>query len=287
MPNKPKLTVYGDSYATYNGSLVTDGVVPGDIDTSKLNKGTLADEVEFNAFEDTINSYVLARLGFPVVRVELTPFQIKSCIDEATTQLSYHAPLWARQFLTFEAVAGVNLYELPQHVLDNLDYVVYKKTLLSIQSQAGTLEFDFFIKYFQDNFLSNNFSIGDFYLMQSHLEQMRKVLSQEGSWEVINNKYLQLYPTPVVTPQNVLVEYRAIDSNTIHPSYRSWIQKYTLALAKGVLGEVRSKYASIPGPGGGAALNGAALLQQSEKDKAALEEYLRLEIEEPPGFTTF
>ena len=171
--------------------------------------------------------------------------------------------------------------------MDNLDYVVYKKTLLSIQSQAGTLEFDFFIKYFQDNFLSNNFSIGDFYLMQSHLEQMRKVLSQEGSWEVINNKYLQVYPTPVVTPQNVLVEYRAIDSNTIHPSYRSWIQKYTLALAKGVLGEVRSKYASIPGPGGGAALNGAALLQQSDRDRVALEEQLRLEIEEPPGITTF
>ena len=287
MPYKPKLTGYGDSFATYGGTNITDGVVPGDIDTSKLNRGTLADEVEFNAFEETVNSYVLSRLGFPVVRVELTPFQIKSCIDEATTQLSYHAPLWTRQFASFEASAGINLYELPQHILDNLDYVVYKKTLLSIQSQAGTLEFDFFIKYFQDNFLFNNFAIGDFYLLQSHLEQLRKVLGQEGSWEVINNKYLQVYPTPVITPQYVIVEYRAIDSNTIHPAYRVWIQKYTLAIAKGILGEVRGKYASIPGPGGGAGLNGAALIQQSEKERIALEEQLRLEIEEPPGFTTF
>ena len=287
MPYKPRLSVYGDSGASYEGRNITDGKALGDIDTSKLNRGTLADEVEFNNFEETINAYVLARLGFPVVRVELTPFQIKSCIDEATTQLSYHAPLWTRQFATFEASAGINLYELPQHVIDNLDYVVYKKTLLSIQSQAGTLEFDFFIKYFQDNFLFNNFAIGDFYLLQSHLEQIRKVLGQEGSWEVINNKYLQVYPTPVVTPQQVLVEYRAIDSNTIHPAYRNWIQKYTLALAKGILGEVRGKYASIPGPGGGASLNGAALIQQSEKDRMALEEQLRLEIEEPPGFTTF
>ena len=283
----PRLTGYGDSFANYGGRNITDGVVPGDIDTSKLNRGTLADEVEFNTFEETVNSYVLSRLGFPVVRIELTPFQIKSCIDEATTQLSYHAPLWTRQFASFEASAGKNLYELPQHILDNLDYVVYKKTLLSIQSQAGTLEFDFFIKYFQDNFLFNNFAIGDFYLLQSHLEQLRKVLGQEGSWEVINNKYLQLYPTPVTTPQQVIVEYRAIDSNTIHPAYRVWIQKYTLAIARGILGEVRGKYASIPGPGGGAGLNGSALIQQSEKEKTALEEQLRLEIEEPPGFTTF
>jgi uncharacterized protein YdhG (YjbR/CyaY superfamily) len=287
MPSKPQLTVYGDSGATYGGKKITDGAVPGDIDTSKLNKGTLADTVEFNNFEESVRDYVLARLGFPVIRVELTPFQIKSSIDEATTLMSYHAPMWTKQFATFEASAGVNMYELPQHIMDNVQYVVYKKTLLSIQSQAGTLEFDFFIKYFQDNFLFNSFAIGDFYLLQSHLEQIRKVLGQEGSWDIVNGRYLQLYPVPVVTPQPVLVEYRALDSDTIHPAYRNWIQKYTLAVAKGILGEIRSKYASIPGPGGGASLNGAALLQQSQQEKKDLEEQLRTEIEEPPVFTAF
>mgnify|MGYP007063422706 CR=1 FL=1 len=286
-PTKPQLTIYGDSLATYGGKQITDGTIPGDIDTTQLNKGTLADIVEFNNFEETVRDYILARLGFPVVRVELTPFQIKSCIDEATTALAYHAPLWTKQFATFEASAGQNLYELPPHVVDNISYVVYKKTLLSIQSQAGTLEFDFFIKYFQDNFLFNSFAIGDFYLLQSHMEQIRKVLGQEGSWEVINNKYLQLYPTPVMTPQEVMVEYRALSSDTIHPAYRNWIQKYSLAIAKGLLGQIRSKYASIPGPGGGASLNGTALIQQSETEKKELEEKLIQEFEEPPVFTAY
>jgi hypothetical protein len=115
---------------------------------------------------------------------------------------------------------------------------------------------------------------------------MRKILSQEGSWEVINNRYLQIHPRPVKT-QEVILEYRAIDSDTIHPAYRNWIQKYALAIAKGILGEIRSKYAMLPSPGGGAQLNGQVLKQESVQEMEKLEEQLILEIEEPPVFTTF
>ena len=185
-----------------------------------------------------------------------------------------------------KVTAGTNIYELPQHILNNLEYVVYKKSLLSIQAQAGTLEFDFFIKYFQDNFLFNDFAVGDFLLLQQHLEQIRKVLGQEGTWDVINNKYLQLYPVPQAA-DDLILEYRAIDSDTIHPAYRNWIHKYALAISKGILGEIRGKYATLPSPGGGATLNGASLIQQSTEEKKQLEESLFVEMEEPPAFTMF
>ena len=63
----------------------------------------------------------------------------------------------------------------PRFVMNNMQYVVYKKSLLSVAQQQGTLEFDFFIKYFQDNFLFKDFQITDFLLMTMHLEQMRKI----------------------------------------------------------------------------------------------------------------
>jgi len=286
-PMRPRVTSYGDSFGTFKGHLLTDQVSTGDIDQDKLNKNTLVDGVEFNSFETTIKDYILSRLGHPVVRVELAPLQLKIATDEATTKLSYHAPVWTKQFATFEASASCNLYEIPSFILNNLTYVVYKKTLLSIQSQAGTLEFDFFIKYFQDNHLFGGFQVGEFYLLQSHLEMMRKVLSQEGSFDIINNKYLQLSPKPVQTTQDVILEYRAVDSNTIHPAYRNWIQKYALAVAKGILGEIRSKYTMLPSPGGGAQLNGAALKQESAQEMQQLEEQLIQEIEDPPVFTMF
>jgi len=280
-------TGYGNSLAEYVGPFVTAGIQKGDIDLEKLNTTTLDEGIEFTRFDETIKDFVMARLGHPVVRVELTPYQIKTSIDEAVSKLNFHAPMWTVQMLAFDASAGVNIYKMPTWVVHNLEYVVYKKTLLSIQSQAGTLEFDFFIKYFQDNFLFQNFGVGDFFMLQTHLEQIRKVLGQEGTWNIINGQYLQLYPKPVVTPQEVIVVYRGLDSNTIHPAYRNWIQRYALAVSKGILGEIRGKYTSLPAPAGGAQLNGPELKQESAAEKQQLMEELLLEIEEPPVFTTW
>jgi len=284
----PLLMGYGDTFGTYGGRyLGNTDIYSTAIDSSKLNTMTFADPVELTIFEETIRDFVLARLGHPVVRVELTDYQLKTAIDEAITNLDYHAPMWTTQVASFQCSAGVGAYVLPMHIAYNLSYVVYKKSLLSLQSMAGTLEFDFFIKYFQDNFLFSNFSVSDFYLLQTHLEMMRKVLSQEGAWDLINGNVLQLYPTPVLSSQIVILVYRALDAATLHPYYKNWIQRYALAASMGILGEIRGKYATLPSPGGGAQLNGQALIQQSVQDKEKLKEELLFEIEEPPVFTTF
>jgi hypothetical protein len=284
----PRLLGYGDTFGTYAGRNLGDtDIYSTAVDTSKLNTGVLAEGVELNQFEQTIKDFILARLGYPVVRVELTDFQIKSAIDESITHLDYHAPFWCTQMAAFETSAGINAYMLPLHIAHGLSYCAYKKSLLSIQNMAGTLEFDFFIKYFQDNFLFSNFSVSDFYLLQTHLEMVRKILSQEGSWDIINGNILQLYPTPTLTGETVVLVYRGLDTATMHPYYKNWIQRYALAVSKGILGEVRGKYSSLPSPGGGASLNGAALSQQSEQEKEKLKEELLSEIEEPPTFTLF
>jgi len=49
-----------------------------------------------------------------------------------------------------------------------------------------------------------------------------------------------------------------------------WIYKYTLAIAKEMLGLVRSKYSTVPIPGETVTLNGADLMTQGREDKLAL-----------------
>ncbi len=282
---KPKIRSYGDTGATYGGQQISDSIPRGEIDHTNLNNNTLQNVQEFGPFEQTIRDYVLARLGHPVVRVELTPFQLKTCIDEAVTKLEYHAPFWTRNFATLEASAHVGIYELPDHIAQNLSYVVYKKSLLATNFPTESFESDAFISFFagyQRHFYAN---MGEFYLLQQHLESMRKILSNDGSWDVVNGNMLQLYPTPG-TDQPVILEYRALDSNTLHPAYRNWIQKYALALGKLTLGEIRSKYKSLPSPGGGAILNGTELKQEGLAERDKLEEVLR-GLEEPPVFTMF
>jgi hypothetical protein len=61
----------------------------------------------------------------------------------------------------------------------------------------------------------------------------------------------------------------------INPAGRQWIFKYTLALAKEVLGNIRSKYSTVPIPGSEVTLNGADLVSQAQTEKEALITQLR------------
>jgi hypothetical protein len=256
-----------------------------EIDLENLNRTKISDVVEFSETEEQIRSYVLASLGHPVIRVELNDHQLKLCMDEALTEMEYHAPQLTKQIVAFRTTGNYNLYQIPRYILRNLTYVTFKKTLLSIQSQAGTLEFDFFIKYFQDNYLFDNFSIGDYYLLQSTLETTRRVLGQDGGWDIIDGQYLQLYPVPSVNDVAIL-EYRGLNAEVLTPKMRNWVQKYSTACAKEILGQVRGKFAIVPGPGGGTQLNGQALISQAQQEKQALKQELMTEVEEPPMFTT-
>ena len=260
----------------------------GDIPYDSLNRRYFSDDIEFNRFYLIIKDWVQARLGHPVVRVELSDFQLLTAIDEAISKLDYHAPDWCTQLCAFSTSANHNMYELPSFMVNNFRYAAYKKSLLSVPLAGQSLEMDFFIKYFQDNFLFQDFAVSDFLLMKMHLKTMRKILGREGSFQIVQNKYLMVYPTPVTDDlQDVVIEYKSLNSETLHHYFISWIQRYTLAISKGILGEIRGKYATLPSPQGGAQLNGPALIAESQREMELLENQLLSEIEEPAVFTTY
>ena len=284
---KPQ-TRYGNAFGQVGGSNaeLEEWEYPGDVDYDNMNRRRFKNQTHFSEFYESIKDFVLARLGFPVVRVELTDFQIQTAIDEAFSKLDYHAPDWCTQFCTFATSANISLYELPSVVTNNFRNAIYRKHLLSINQSEGTLEFDFFIKYFQDNFLFRDFSVGDYYVTISHLEMMRKILGNDGTFNIVNNKYLNIAPPPTFA-EEVLVEFKAIDSTCLHPYFVNSIQRFSLAICKVILGQIRGKYQTLPSPAGGAQLNGDSLIQQGTQEQEQLVEQLMTEIEEPPAFSTF
>jgi len=284
---------YGSSFGVRVGtdpgvdasSLTTSG---NGINYDTLNRRRFSDLVSFNEFYTIIKDSVKARLGHPVIRVELSDFQLLTAIDESISRLDYHAPDWCINYMTFQTQVGVGLYKLPKFILNSLQYAAYKKTLLSVAQQEGSLEFDFFIKYFQENFLFQDFGVADFFILQTSLKTMRRVLGREGMYNVVNGEYLQLFPVPQEISEQVVVIYKALDTATLHHYYINWLQRYATAVAKGILGQIRGKYTTLPSPAGGAQLNGSALVQESEAEKTMLMQELLTEIEEPPAaFTTF
>ena len=77
----------------------------------------------------------------------------------------------------------------------------------------------------------------------------------------------------VSDPSNV--PYKFVTYNSINQPGRQWIRKYTYALAKELLGIIRSKYSSMPIPDGEVTLDGEALKTEGREEKTQLLEELR------------
>jgi hypothetical protein len=122
------------------------------------------------------------------------------------------------------------------------------------------------------------------------------------SFELINNK-LRIFPKPegaddgdkiyfhyyvkqdkqgttrtytnskVSDPSNI--PYKFITYTEINSAGRNWIRKFTLALAKELIGIIRSKYAAMPLPNGEVSLDGEALKAEGREEKANLLEELK------------
>ena len=64
---------------------------------------------------------------------------------------------------------------------------------------------------------------------------------------------------------------------------KQWIRRFALALCKEILGQVRSKFGSIPLPGDNIQLNGSALLTEAREEQ----EKLRTELKETLAELTY
>ena len=73
--------------------------------------------------------------------------------------------------------------------------------------------------------------------------------------------------------------FTIMDYTTINDPGKRWIMKFYLACCKETLGEIRSKYQTIPIPGSELTLNGDALKQEAQQEKEMLVTLLREDLE--------
>ena len=66
------------------------------------------------------------------------------------------------------------------------------------------------------------------------------------------------------------VPYQNVIYTNINDVGRQWIRRYTLALAKEMLGYIRGKYSSVPIPNADVTLNGSDLISAAQTEKEGL-----------------
>ena len=61
---------------------------------------------------------------------------------------------------------------------------------------------------------------------------------------------------------------------------KQWIRRFALSLSKETLGQIRSKFDSIPIPGESVTLNGGALISEAREEQEKLREELKTVLDE-------
>ena len=61
---------------------------------------------------------------------------------------------------------------------------------------------------------------------------------------------------------------------------KQWIRRFALSLCKEILGQVRSKFSTVPIPGESVTLNGAALISEAKTEQDKLREELKTTLAE-------
>jgi hypothetical protein len=139
-----------------------------------------------------------------------------------------------------------------------------------------------------------------------HIELNDQIRKSAYTFNIVNDK-IKVFPIPTVrTPKRIYFEYfssNEFDKNAItvkdnaisdysdikydfivyadiNDVGKQWIRKYTLALAKELLGAIREKYSTIPIPDGEVSLDGAALRAEAQTEKDTLITQLRENLDE-------
>ena len=100
--------------------------------------------------------------------------------------------------------------------------------------------------------------------------------NQENAWEDQDN---QETGVDGINNMNTL-PFTNIPYDSINAIGKQWIRRFALALTKETLGQVRSKFATIPIPGESVNLNGSDLLSQAKDEQQTLREELKTVLDE-------
>lgn len=76
------------------------------------------------------------------------------------------------------------------------------------------------------------------------------------------------------------IPFANIPYENINSVGKQWIRRYALAVSKEILGQVRSKFSSVPIPGENVQLNGTALVNEGKEEQKSLKEELKTMLAE-------
>ena len=235
--------------------------------------------------------YVNAFLGGGMVDVELDPIHYETALTKALTKYRQRSENSVEEsYITIKFEENQNVYTLPHEIIEVRK--IYRRSIgsrLGGSADGGSL-FEPFNLAYTNTYLLAGSGIGglatyDFFAQQQELVGRMFGSFIEFKWNTTTKK-LTILQRPRADEEVLMFCYNYRPDMQLLDDYKAqqWIKDYTLASCKYMLGEARSKFSTIVGPGGGTTLNGDTLKAEAQTEMEKLENDLAMAVAGGTGY---
>lgn len=220
--------------------------------------------------EDEIKAYVLRRLGYGVVDVELTNEQQNDVIIDTKRWFAFR--LGQKRIMQIPLTTATNVYVLDPDVIEVLRVFLPTSHFPAVDTDDFSYTYSLLFGQWRSPGASP-MPYSDLVQRLQYLNMSKKIFSADREWDYNKDtRELLIMPRPSIVG-NMLVEVwtKNIDTRDLLPEDESIFIRYALAHAKEFLGEIRNKWDSIPMVGGDKGMNGERLLEEAKEAKEQLE----------------
>ena len=235
---------------------------------NKLNVGTdLTVDERLNLMD-----ILKKQLGFPMICTNLTDDHFNIAIDNAIQEIRHRVDnAYSRQYVPLKLVPGQQVYYLndPQIGTDKIVDVLKIHRLnimgMTVVGEAGIYAQTFLNQLF---YPGAQVDLTTIYMIQQYSELFSHVFVGEIAFQwKETTRQLTLF-RKAFAQENVLIEVsmEKTEQELLQDRWLvQWIQQWAEAEAMLMQGRIRSKYPSLPGPGGGLSLNGTDLIADAQR----------------------
>ena len=213
--------------------------------------------------------YVQLQLGDGIIDIEMDPSHLEAAYQRTLGTYRQRAQnAYEESYSFLQLQDNVNVYTLPQEVQSVRQ--IFRRTV-GITGTGG-YSFDPFgaatLNVYLLNFNSASGGMATYDFYQQYVELAARMFGGyiNYTWDPVSKK-LQLIRDPRGNEEVVLLwTYNLKPEITLLANYQivQWFRDYMVGASKYIIGEAREKFASIAGPGGGTALNGAAMKTEGQ-----------------------
>jgi hypothetical protein len=240
---------------------------------------------------------IRAQLGYPVVEVELTAYQLDTAIQGAIESFRKRSSMaYRRGFYFLDVIPGQQNYVMTNKRI-GYDKIVnvtaaYRFTSAFLSTAHGGGVYGQVV--LQHLYNMGTYDLTSYHLVSQYIETMQDLFATRLVYNWIEQKRTLGFFQSFTSPERILLDcsIERTEQDLMTDRFaKSWVERYALSECMLILARIRGKYGSLPGAGGGVSLDAAELTATAELYRldlmAQLDEYIVQDLEGLGMHSTF